>query len=131
MKKFVLALLCFLGNGVAIGETRLPPEYKAHYKSVLACLGANVKAPRIEFDKTIACPTSGLQRCMKHYPFFQCGSIACGANGVYYPSTNTIWLADKYTISMKHESVHQILFQLGDPSWWNHANPAFAKCGRP
>lgn len=114
------------------GQTRLPPEYRARYESVERCLGVDVKQPRIEFQRTVPCPMSGLMRCMADYPFFSCSAGLCGANGAFYPAAEPyIALADQYVVSMEHEGVHHILYMLGDPNYRNHAHPAFAACGFP
>lgn len=131
MVKLGAALILLSSVVPAFASTRLPPEYKARWETVEACMGASVPTPSIEFDKTVACPTSGNKRCMKSYPFFQCGDIWCGASGAYYPSTNTIWLADKYDLSFEHEAVHAVLYLTGDPGWRDHSRPAFAACGVP
>ena len=122
-----LALLLVYGMAEA-GQTRLPVEYKARRQVVLDCLGVSVKEPKIQFHRTVPCPTSGNRRCMAQYPFFQCGDIMCGASGSSAPWDNLIHLPDEYSGSFEHEVVHDTLYKMGRGDWNDHSAPEFARC---
>lgn len=87
-----------------------------------------MKNPKLQFRRTVACPTSGIRRCMAGYAFFACGEITCGYQGLTFQGER-IELPDEETASLEHEAVHWILYELGEPRYADHAHPAFAACG--
>lgn len=75
----------------------------------------------------MACPTSGNRHCMAGYDFFECGEVMCGYSGLTFYG-DRIELPDEDSGSMTHESIHWVLYQMGDSHYADHSHPAFEAC---
>lgn len=124
------AVLVFVAlvNAQERPAVRLPAEFRAIYERVEACMNTNIWPPRLWIDNTVACPTTGNRRCMASRAFFPCGNVMCGASGEYDYHRQVVNLPNEYSASFAHESVHHILYVLGDPAWSHHNHWAYG-CG--